>query len=451
MKGLGRPALMLVCILLVVSPETRAEDALDDLPQRVARAIDSASAWLEARVRPDGSFAEVGQSAPKGRVALGEDLLAGWALLHGREGKRCISAQRSLSRIKEGWAAEPSTYGVALALAFLAELSRQRGLGERQAWAREAVLERAEPAWAREHAGRMVRSLSQWRGKKGLWGYGSGYSATAGDISNTQFALLGWLCASRLGVSVPRTEIPEITDQVMALQWEKGPVVNLKVASEPRGDGYGVDVRLSSGDGKARPFSYRSRQGTRASTTLGALFGLGATLTLSEARTLGEDGWKQGVMDAVRDGAAWVQLNFTVSGNPSIEGDDEATGTSPQLEREQRVTLGDPTWLGYYLLSLEQFCSTWKITRLGEADWYESGAEYLLGRQAKDGSWSLGALGVRGDVVVSGAPDLGTGHTHRKQLVDTALGLLFLKRATARTVRGRDEPTRPVTPSSGSR
>jgi hypothetical protein len=62
----------------------------------------------------------------------------------------------------------------------------------------------------------------------------------------------------------------------------------------------------------------------------------------------------------------------------------------------------------YFLWSVERVCVALNLDRLGGKDWYNWGAEILLGNQQQDGSW-------RGEYGNSGA--------------DTCFALLFLKRA----------------------
>ncbi len=99
---------------------------------------------------------------------------------------------------------------------------------------------------------------------------------------------------------------------------------------------------------------------------------------------------------AIRDGAAWLSQNFTVTCNPNRD-----------------------MYHYYFLYGMERagvlsLCQKW-----GEHDWYAEGAKYLLGDQNADGSWRKQQ---RMDV---------TG-----QVVNTCFAILFLCRATTPIVPG---------------
>jgi hypothetical protein len=90
----------------------------------------------------------------------------------------------------------------------------------------------------------------------------------------------------------------------------------------------------------------------------------------------------------------------------------------------------------HFLFALKCACEAWGVERLGDSDWYEIGAEHLLSKQARDGSWRAEAPAVAGDALV---PELGTRRAFRPTLVDTALAVLFL---APRTAKAPAPPTR---------
>ena len=103
---------------------------------------------------------------------------------------------------------------------------------------------------------------------------------------------------------------------------------------------------------------------------------------------------------AIRDALAWMQKNFHVEVNPGM---------------------GEANHF-YYLYGLERMGILAHTRFLGPTDWYEEGAEYLLGEQEDYGSW---AEGPAGDVVT------------------TCFGLLFLKRSSFRTANPVITPSNP--------
>jgi hypothetical protein len=111
----------------------------------------------------------------------------------------------------------------------------------------------------------------------------------------------------------------------------------------------------------------------------------------------------RGTVDqGIWDGIAWLQKNYTVKGNPPVEG----------------------TWHLYYLYGLERALVIANKQLLGEHPWYREGAQVLLDMQEKDGHW---------------APPgpIGPGSKVRLPICDTCFALLFLKRAAFK-------PKRPV-------
>ena len=94
----------------------------------------------------------------------------------------------------------------------------------------------------------------------------------------------------------------------------------------------------------------------------------------------------------IRDGCAWIAHNFTVTGNPKRGG-----------------------YHYYFLYGLERVGVLTLCRKLGKHDWYEEGADYLLGAQSPDGSWSKS--------------------TGESPFANTCFALLFLKRATTPIVQ----------------
>jgi hypothetical protein len=90
---------------------------------------------------------------------------------------------------------------------------------------------------------------------------------------------------------------------------------------------------------------------------------------------------------SIRDGCAWLANNFTVTTNPGRGG-----------------------YHFYFLYGMERVGVLTLCRMLGKHDWYEEGANYLLGAQSGNGSWSV--------------------NTGESPLVNTCFALLFLKRAT---------------------
>lgn len=167
-----------------------------------------------------------------------------------------------------------------------------------------------------------------------------------GDNSNSQIAALGLRACHDSGIILPREGI-----QRAARGWRD-------LQGSPKGWSYGPKGNNDYG-----------------SMTAGGV----ASLAIYDS-ILGVD-WKK---DAVIGGGwEWLRDNFSVAENPGRHGQH----------------------LYYYLYALERAGMLFGSDRLGKFDWYCEGAQFLLDRQAEDGSWG-------------------------KKPVDTCFAILFLRRAT---------------------
>ncbi|MBI2931849.1 MAG: terpene cyclase/mutase family protein [Planctomycetes bacterium] len=185
---------------------------------------------------------------------------------------------------------------------------------------------------------------------------------SGGDNSNCQYAALGLRACHEAGVVLPRDVL-----QKAKRWWEQA----------------------QNQDGG---WCYRGR-GDRPSWGTMSAGGLGSLVILKFI--LGEK-W-QSDRRAVA-GIKWLTDNYTVQANP---------GKIP--------TESDPMWHYYYFMyALERAAILYGTEKLGDHWWYQEGAQVLLERQNKDGSW------------VSSAPNIGDQH----HIYDTCFAILFLRRAT---------------------
>src|SRR5205823_6260190 len=65
----------------------------------------------------------------------------------------------------------------------------------------------------------------------------------------------------------------------------------------------------------------------------------------------------------------------------------------------------------YFLWSLERTCMVYGLAKIGDIDWHDWGAKYLLSAQRLNGSWQ------------------GNSGHYSNEVVDTAFGLMFMCRA----------------------
>jgi hypothetical protein len=191
-----------------------------------------------------------------------------------------------------------------------------------------------------------------------------------GDISNTQFAVLGLRACADAGIEIPKTT------------WEAALRYFYMSVNQDGGWGY-----------------YYA--GERDKQSYGSMSFAGLTSIAICRHFLGsKDPLKDKIVQA---GQLWVGRNFRIDENPFAE----------------KSELVDPKcWQFYYLYSIERAGRILGSDTFGKKNWYAEGAKYLLKHQRPDGSWHTGVKAV--DWKQTG--DLET--------ADTCFGILFLTKAT---------------------
>jgi len=191
-------------------------------------------------------------------------------------------------------------------------------------------------AWASlpgdEHIGRMeqiVELLHDWERR------GFAYPDGAEDLSNTQYAALGFFAASSKGI-----EVPNKTWQRLVL--------------------YALNLRDGEGG-----FGYRNTWAANGSMT-----SAGLTVLSISMYQMGEKGNLAGAKRrearrAIDKGLDWFAKNFSRETNP----------------------LGGQRWHPYHLYGIERVCALEKIDMIGEHPWYWEGASWFVANQNLDGSW----------------------------------------------------------------
>jgi hypothetical protein len=195
------------------------------------------------------------------------------------------------------------------------------------------------------HAERIVGDLLAWerKGQPGTWGYPTGPV----DLSNTQFAALGFWAANRMGIEIPaevwRRMIETVVDSFQE-EAEKG-------------------IARTQGD-LAAGYSYFP--GGRSYPVSGSMTTAGLCVTaLAEhcCPTLGRR-WRTMAEKSRKRALAWLEENYTVRSNPG-------SGSSPF----------------YYLYGMERVGALLESDKIGPFDWYRDGAEVLLESQKATGEW----------------------------------------------------------------
>lgn len=176
------------------------------------------------------------------------------------------------------------------------------------------------------------------------------------DLSNTQYAALGLWAAARSGVEIEP-----------AVWWRLAEAL-FRYRDSSGGFGY-----VPGGEG-----------GTGSMTAAGV-----GTLALCEMHLRLADELDPALAERMaegrRGGLEWLDAHFAVDTNPK-----------------------SGAWLYYYLYGLERMGGLTGVREIGEHDWYQEGARYIVDEQDEDGGWVDGT-----------------------DLSDTCFAVLFLKRATA--------------------
>jgi hypothetical protein len=190
-----------------------------------------------------------------------------------------------------------------------------------------------------------------------------------GDISNSQFAILGLKACADAGIEIPKDT------------WVAALAYMLNTQNQDGGWGYFFA-------GKQDTVSYASMTCAGVASVAICRHALGTKDVTKET--------------AVRAGMAWLGKTFTPEKNANVE---------------NSTTADSLRWHYYYLYSIERVGQIIKVETLGKQKWYPAGAKFLLDKQKKDGSWWTG---VEGEWKAAG--DIET--------ADTCFGILFLTRAT---------------------
>ncbi len=219
--------------------------------------------------------------------------------------------------------------------------------------------------WARRLTTKLISLES--RTEPGGWAYPSG----AVDLSNTQFAALGFFGAAQLGIPV-ETEI-----------WRR--MAKKTILHQPFLKASGQRGRKGGTRSEEQMGGYTYFAGGRTYPESGSMTTAGlCVLALADRLCPGGLGGRalRALHPSKRQALRWLDENFTVSTNP-----------------------GYPSTTYYYLYGVERVGALLGLEEIGGTPWYRAGAQWLIGRQSDDGAWG--------------------------RFDETCFGLLFLTRATA--------------------
>jgi hypothetical protein len=186
-----------------------------------------------------------------------------------------------------------------------------------------------------EHTERMetiVELLHDWERR------GFAYPDGAEDLSNTQYAALGFFAAASKGIKIPNKSWQQL-----------------------------VLYTLNLGDGEGG-FGYRPTWEANGSMTSAGLTVLSLSLMqLGEKGNLA-GGKRRDARKAIEEGIDWFAKNFSRDTNP----------------------FGGQRWHPYYLYGIERVCAIENIDMIGEHPWYWEGASWFVTNQNTDGRWRSG-------------------------------------------------------------
>ncbi len=347
------------------APAAGAADQRDALRAHVDYSISRAAAYLKAQQRPDGSWGgNEFHSNENGQTAL-----VALALLAAGESHQSPVMKKAIDFLKKQ--EFQGTYAVALRAAVYSQIP-------------ESV--RKTHLRGDLHSFRtLITGMIQTGPMRGLYGYlPHKPGLEMGDLSNSQYGVLGVWYAADAGIEVPQSYWMRVEQAWLASQNDDG----------------GFGYRPGDKD------SYASMTAAGVATLYVTQDNLrtGRTINTTRARPA----------EALAKAVTWIDQHFLVDANSgrdvSLLAALEAN-TDPD-NRRRLDGFRDGTWVHYMLFGFERVGEASGLTRFGPHRWFDLGARFLVATQAPDGSWN------------------GSGG----RIVDTSYGLLFLARGGAPVV-----------------
>jgi hypothetical protein len=262
----------------------------------------------------------------------------------------------------------------------------------------------------------------------GGWGYYpvKGNGDENSDNSCSQFAILGYKAAGTLGGKAEASVYKREAERLLKQYGAVASASELEYEYTVEGGKTAVAYK-----GKIKPggWAYRAYSGRAVGDSMQMTAAGISTLAicLDELRARDELEPRAEFEIALRIHGAQARLALTYYTGEALADKDGA------LLRTAR----DGSGAYYNLYSVERGCELAGIARLSDAiDWYTIGAEALLEHQNLDGSWSSGS-----------------GEQAQRNLINTSMAILFLKRASLPvfTDPRRKQPEKPRDPVTGDK
>lgn len=283
----------------------------------------------------------------------------------------------------------------------------------------DTAKEGAEPKYA-EEVQQIANYISSQQLPNGAWTYPppKGEGAPNGDMSITHYACLGLWAAERAGA--------EVDPQV----WQRAIAQVAKVGNKDAGYSYWPGTNIGEGDGQSMLNMTINSVGTMLIGIMNLepkkmpKFEGGNVVQVAQAPKPKPDApapkKPEGALEAVNlDDEA--EKEKKASGPVRVpEGAFNAMGGAFRWIIPRFDTINKNSGSkAYYYYSLERMASLANIQKIGDRDWYNECADYLLGQQKADGSWEM-------------STQFGNSN-------DTSFCVLFLTRSTAKVIKKRIE------------
>jgi hypothetical protein len=323
-------------VVLTAGAQPPPEIIRDPLYSDVDRAINRAVAYLKKSQGTDGYW--TGEADRD----HGQTALVTLALLSAGESSQSPAVLRAVEKLKK--TEMETTYARALRAAVYAQLPLKLIRPELD----------ADRKW-----------LARIKGFNGIYTYGGPASEGGGDLSNSQYGVLGaWYCAEA-GLEVPYE------------YWSKVESAWLRAASPDGGFGYSpVDGSRSYASMTAAGLAtlYLTRDYMHGHEALD----LTKITTAPATRPVASRTAKRDPAVVLQRAQNWLGRNFAVEYNAGLDTD---------LDDLLPAARG-ATWVHYMLFGYERVGEASGLTHFGSHIWFNDGAKYLVGTQNQDGSWS---------------------------------------------------------------
>jgi hypothetical protein len=354
------------------------DDALRD---QVHTAINKGVEFLLKRQRKQGSFREL-TSSDMQTWEGGITLLCALALRHAGGPTTSAAVARAVEWTLD--AASPARFGLSqvyagsLALMLLASVP-------------------GHDEDAKRIADTLVRGQNSG---SGWWSYFAGFDAKPdpydGDLSNSQFAILGLRAAERRGIEIPVDVWRRHAESLCAHQTPLGSWT------------YSIEKPAVPKKGAKPAPPPAPREGGEVETMMGLANLLISKAALEKANTKSPGLLSAELASRIRNAVERGRTALNRHGSQMLA----------DLPAHGHDGLSQVGWDDYYdLFSLEKACIFADVETIGTPPsyWYAAGAAWLVSVQHKDGGWDGYANAKKG----------------RGSEIDTALALLFLERSVS--------------------